>query len=179
MKEFEKYLKAHADELNKGEKSATHLWSGIEKELDKKSAMRPSKWYYAAASIIIIVMAASILFFQQDATGNEQLPLYTFSDYYGNVESEYREAIDYQMQRSGSHCGGSEEEGFSTFCDGITQLEAVYESYKVEIEEQGCNELMRDLIIDNYKRRLKLWKSLQKNVKQQKYENNYQKEERA
>ncbi|WP_109831962.1 hypothetical protein [Reichenbachiella versicolor] len=167
MNNFEKYLKENKNELKRELEPRRELWDKIDQKLENKRNAK-FKWIQLSAAVVALLLAATALFrtVERDPKVILELPLAKYSTEYGLVEQEYQESIRYSTQLVANMKTSVEvKKQTASYLNGLEALEMAYEGYKKIVVEEGCDDIMMELIIDNYQRRLELLENLQGEIK--------------
>jgi hypothetical protein len=151
-----------------------NLWDKIEIGLERKRQNKTRLIFNVAASLAFLLSSALFIQFYFFKNQTVQLPLYSYSNNYGNAEKDFINAVNYQKQQIRSTKISVEHlDVFSSFLRELELLDATYDSYIEIIKENGCNDLMMELIIKNYQQKLDILITLQQELKKIKdYETN-------
>jgi hypothetical protein len=163
MKGFEEYLKNNRHSLKVSAEPEKDLWSNIEHKLYSRKQHMYRKITAIAASLALLIALGTFFKVQMlDAKNTAApLPLYSYSLAYGNIEMEYNQAVSYQLQLiNETTLSPQNAEKLKTYVSGLHSLDQAYNEYTKIIEEEGCNDMLMELIIDNYRRKLELLEDL-------------------
>lgn len=181
MNGFENFLKDNRQRLNREVDSDKDLWSEIEFRLHRRKQHQIRFITGIAASLAIIIALTAIVkvSMMQKAENSSNLPLYAYSKAYGETEFEYLEAISYQTQLiNQTNVSSDQVHRLNSYLTGLKALNEAYDEYNKIIKREGCNEIMMQLVIDNYKRRIELLQSLRAEIQKiNSYENNNKKKQ--
>lgn len=155
MNGFEKYLQTHKKGLVKEVTPNTAMWSNIQHELKKERQQKKRYFYAIAASVAILCVVAGSIWFSPNQ--QETLPLSAYSETYGNIEKALIEDVDYKSaQVANIMVANNYSHVNKSFNAGIKKLDAAYINYKHIVESNGCDDVIMQLIIENYERKLLL-----------------------
>lgn len=172
MNQFEKYIKDKKDSLQPEPKENFELWYRIESELKHKKQIKTRRIVSIAASLALII--SSVTFIKVYFFSNQPMdyPLYSYSDFYGNIEKEFTNAISYQEQQVRViRVSADQKELFDAFIVELKALDKTYNQYLEIVKKDGYNEIMIELIIKYYQQKLEVLETLhQELIKLKNYE---------
>jgi len=163
MESFEQYLKRNRDQLKTEVTSKPEIWDMIESNLSSNKPNR-LKWISPIAASLALLLATTALLITLNKQKVEmvELPLTAYSAAYGDTEQEYIGAINFKKQQVDQmNVSVAHQKEIASFLNGLKALEMAYDGYKVIVDQEGCSEIMMQLIIDNYQRRIDLLEELQ------------------
>ena len=176
MNPFENYLNDNKNKLKKEAKASADLWGKIENRLIHRRQNQIRILFGIAATLALLIASVTLIkvYFGNNQKNISELPLYSYSKEYGDTEREYAEKIAYEIELvNNNYITKNQKQELESFISGLKALDKAYESYCEIIKEEGCDEIMMELIIDNYKRKLELLQCLQeKLIKINNYEKN-------
>lgn len=173
MKSFETYLKENKQKLRKQVDPESDLWKNIENRLYRRKINRIVFITGIAASLALLLAFGAYYDVHFNNRQKNILPLYSYSKAYGDIEKEYLKEVDYELKLiNGTYLPKIKIKDLNSFKTGLKALDKAYEGYCEIIQKEGCDEIMMELIIDNYTRKIELLESLQSEIKKiKKYEN--------
>lgn len=177
---FENYIKDNRQHFRKKAETDTDVWSKIENKLYFRRQQRLRRYTGIAATLALLLAFSAFLKVHLESKNEaSSLPLYSYSQEYGVIEIEYAKAVSYKIDiLNNTNVSTESIEDLESYITGLQVLDDVYEGYKKIIDIEGCDQIMMELIIDNYKRKIELLESLQDEItKIKSYENNYESEQ--
>lgn len=161
MNPFEEYLRKNKNRLTKEEESSKDLWDNISNRLHRRKLRRIWTWTAIAATFALLLSVGTFIKVHIHQGNMLPLPLYSYSDEYGEVEQEYANEINFQLsQIDHQKIPLNKADVLEGFVFGMKELDKAYAEYCCIIETEGCDEIMMELIIENYRRRLDLLENL-------------------
>lgn len=170
---FEDYLKENRDKLVKTQIDDHGIWDKIEAEQERRKARRIRSLYGAVACLALLMASFSFVnSYMKQAP--EVLPLSLYSSAYGEVEENFIRSVSYETELvTNEKVSAREQKVIQSYLKGVEELDIAYKGYCKVVERSGkCDDIIMELIIENYERRLELLRSLNIELKK---DNSYEK----
>jgi hypothetical protein len=160
MKAFESHLKNNQAKLKKEVLPSDRLWTNIQQGLQKKRQQHKRKIFFRIAASLVIAVSVSLAVFTQN-TQELDLPLLAYSAEYGQVEKALKEDIQYKKgQIENIEDVDGLEDILQSFWLGMENLDIAYQNYQKMVDNDGCTEMVMQLIVENYSMKSDLLESL-------------------
>lgn len=165
MKDFENYLKDSRDNLKSSKEANGDLWINISHQLAERRSRRVRLITTMVASVAILLSVVTFIKLTVMESASSKDLLLAHSDEYIDVEKEFISAIKYEKSIIDNIDLTEEQEiEKASFIRGLRALDRAMESYKKIVDSEGYDEIMTELIIDNYQRKLDLLGSLRESI---------------
>lgn len=173
MDDFEKHIRDNKQLFDGHKADKAKLWANITSRLDepKPIPLWRSPLFRIAAGILLVFglfyVANSTFregFVEQNNVVNQELQ---------DIDMHYQNLVSYQVQLIKDHPKLSDEDK-KEFLSFMDELDAEYESLKLEMGKNLDNELVLEAIIGNYKKRIELIENLLHQIKDSKKINDEQ-----
>ena len=174
MDKFEKYIKENKTAFNTHKADKDKLWANIESRLEQpKPKTKVIKlWHHNAfkiAASIVIALGLFTMFFITNSNVNLQSNSLV-SQELEDINTHYNGLVAYQVKliNNNPKLTDAQKKDFLSFMD---DLDAEYNTLKIELKKNIDNERILEAIVINYKKRIELIENLLKQINSSKKTN--------
>ncbi|WP_350285926.1 hypothetical protein [uncultured Croceitalea sp.] len=162
MDNFEKHIREHASQFDDHKADRAKLWANISVELENETPKVIPFWksplLKIAASLLILLGIGSFIAIAVsggDPNGNTQYVSKELLD----IDTHYKNLVSYQVRlvESNPNLSDNDKDEFLSFMD---ELDAEYETLRLEMQNNLDNEQVLAAIVANYKKRIELIENL-------------------
>ncbi len=174
MDEFEKHIRDNQSAFDQHRPDRTKIWADIASRLDAPKPKtiplwRSAKWR-VAAGIFIVLGLFTVIGLAMGSWGNFEGTTTVVNKELQDIDSYYRNLVSYQVKLVQDHPKLSQEEK-AEFLEFMDELDAEYETLRIEMQKNLDNERILEAIVSNYKKRIELIENLLRQINESKKPN--------
>ncbi len=161
MDNFEKHIRENATRFDTQKADRAKLWANISAKLEQPEPNVVPLWKQPmlriAASVVLLLGIASFIGLSIYSSGTPETQY--VSKELLEIDMHYKGLVSYQVQlvQNNPNLSEMDKEEFLSFMD---ELDAEYETLRVEMRNNLDNERVLEAIVANYKKRIELIENL-------------------